>query len=441
MTKALWLATTMLVAAPFTASAQTGGQTAAPVSAAQAPVPTGPASQAPAVDTAQQGVLVFEPAFFASSSPNTALDMIARLPGFGFDPGNTDTRGFAGAAGNVLIDGDRPSSKSDSLDQILQRISADSVERVELIRGGAPGIDMQGRSVIANVVLKRTVQIETVLEANTYLYPDGYFGPLLEASWSRREGDNQLEASFSATTDRTDGTGDGYRAPLQRRRRPDPGRRSGAVGPVPQRPRHGRLAASGRRRQAAAERPGRLVREPEDHRHPHPVRHGPERVRRQRLFGRQHRARRQLVPPLGRTHRDRAGRPAALLQRRQRIPLGQRPEQRRLRRRQILRRDHRPGHPALPPVGPLGLRRRRRGGLQFPRQRHDLCRERRRHPPALRLGEGRGTARRDVRPDDLAAQPQADRSRPPCGSRCRRSASPAAATCRRPSSIPSRACS
>ena len=192
MTKALWLATTMLVAAPFTAAAQT-------------------VAPAPVADTAQQGVLVFEPAFFASSSPNTAFDMIARLPGFGFDMGNTDTRGFAGAAGNVLIDGDRPSSKSDSLDQILQRISADSVERIELIRGGAPGIDMQGRSVIANVVLKRTVQIETVFEANAYFYPDGYIGPLIEGSWSRREGDNQLEASFSATTDRTDSTGDGYR--------------------------------------------------------------------------------------------------------------------------------------------------------------------------------------------------------------------------------------
>ncbi len=193
-TRAVWLATTMIVAAPFAAVAQTG-----------------PAARAPQVDSVQQGVLVFDPAFFADANPDTALDMIARLPGFGLDTGDSDTRGFAGAAGNVLIDGDRPSSKSDNLADILRRISASGVERIELIRGGAPGINMQGRSVVANVVLKRTVQIETVLELNTYAYPDGYLGPLLEASWSRREGDNQLEASFSATTDRTDGTGDGYR--------------------------------------------------------------------------------------------------------------------------------------------------------------------------------------------------------------------------------------
>ena len=73
--------------------------------------------------------------------------MIFRLPGFNLDTGDSGTRGFAGAAGNVLIDGDRPSSKSDSLDAVLRRISAGSVERIELIRGGAPGIDMQGRAV------------------------------------------------------------------------------------------------------------------------------------------------------------------------------------------------------------------------------------------------------------------------------------------------------
>ncbi|WP_269515631.1 TonB-dependent receptor plug domain-containing protein [Brevundimonas subvibrioides] len=193
--RALLLATTAVLAVPIPAGAQTPG----------------PAEPATVGDTPPQGVLIFTPDFFASSGPNTALDMIGRLPGFGLDSGDNDTRGFAGAAGNVLIDGDRPATKSEDLDAILRRISADSVERIELIRGGAPGIDMQGRAVIANVVLKRTVQIERVIEVNSYLYPDGYLGPLLKGSWSRREGDDQLEASFSAGADRTGQTATGYR--------------------------------------------------------------------------------------------------------------------------------------------------------------------------------------------------------------------------------------
>jgi len=199
MTKTILLATTMMA----TTMLLTGG-TASAQSATAIETP-------PQAAASQQGVLVFQPDFFASSSPNTALDMINRLPGFGLDTGNNGTRGFAGAAGNVLIDGDRPSSKSDSLDAVLQRISATNVERIELIRGGAPGIDMQGRAVVANVVLKQAVEVQRVIEVNAYLYPDGYVGPLLKAEYSRREGDNQIEGALSATTDRTDGTGDGYR--------------------------------------------------------------------------------------------------------------------------------------------------------------------------------------------------------------------------------------
>lgn len=195
MTKAIWLAgaaVCVLLSSPAMAQTATG-------------------AGAPVADAARQGVLVFETAFFADARPDTALDMIARLPGFAFESGDSGTRGLAGTAGNVLIDGRRPSTKSDNLDQILRRISAAGVAHVELIRGGAPGIDMQGRSVVANVILIRTVTTERVVESNTYVYPDGHLGPVLSARWSRREGDDQIEGSISGFSDRTDGTGDGFR--------------------------------------------------------------------------------------------------------------------------------------------------------------------------------------------------------------------------------------
>ena len=170
-----------------------------------------PATPAPAA-TDGHGVLVFEPAFFADASPDTVLDMLSRLPGFNLEFGDSGTRGYAGAGGNVLIDGQRPAIKSESLDQYLRRISADAVERIELIRGGAPGIDMQGRSVIANIVVRRTVTTERVIEFNPYIYPNGYIGPLVRGSYSRREGQSQEEISFSATSDqRIDLVGDGFR--------------------------------------------------------------------------------------------------------------------------------------------------------------------------------------------------------------------------------------
>lgn len=176
---------------------------------AQAAAPAAP-SETPivAAESAERGVIAYPPSFFEASRPSTALDMITRLPGFRLDGGD-DARGFAGTAGNVLINGERPTTKSEDIEDILKRISATAVDRVELIRGGAPGIDMQGRTILANVVIKSTVQVEKVANIQTYLYPDGYFGPLLEFQASRRDGINEIEGSLKATIDRTDDSFDG----------------------------------------------------------------------------------------------------------------------------------------------------------------------------------------------------------------------------------------
>jgi len=87
---------------------------------------------------ADSGTILYPASFFDSAHPATANDMITRLPGFSLDTGNS-ARGFAGTAGNVLIDGTRPTAKTDDLQTILTRIPAGDVDRIELIRGGAPG--------------------------------------------------------------------------------------------------------------------------------------------------------------------------------------------------------------------------------------------------------------------------------------------------------------
>src|SRR5690606_35946833 len=77
----------------------------------------------------EDGVLVYPPEFVAAARPNTALDMVQRLPGFSIDQSN-QVRGFSGAVGNVLIDGARPASKNEQLSDILGRIPAGQVERI-----------------------------------------------------------------------------------------------------------------------------------------------------------------------------------------------------------------------------------------------------------------------------------------------------------------------
>jgi hypothetical protein len=155
-------------------------------------------------------VTSYPPSFFDGVRPNTAFDMISALPGFSLDTGG-GVRGFGGAAGNVLIDGERPATKNDSLDQFLQRIPASSVARIDLIRGGAPGIDMQGKTVIANVIRKTDdgLKLTTALQG-TALF-NGKFDYGLRLEGTKRSGDTSFEAGMLLASGADDGTGDGPR--------------------------------------------------------------------------------------------------------------------------------------------------------------------------------------------------------------------------------------
>ena len=96
-------------------------------------------------------------AFFTQYAPRTALDIARRVPGFQLDLGaaqnGVDVRGFAGAAGNVIINGSRPSSKAESLETTLARIPAQRVTRVELGPGDLFGSDYAGKSQVLNIFL------------------------------------------------------------------------------------------------------------------------------------------------------------------------------------------------------------------------------------------------------------------------------------------------
>ena len=73
------------------------------VAYAQEP-PTTPAQQAAAAANSSDRT-AYDAAFFAQFNPQNALDMINQTPGFSLN-GGEDRRGFSGAVGNLLIDGE-----------------------------------------------------------------------------------------------------------------------------------------------------------------------------------------------------------------------------------------------------------------------------------------------------------------------------------------------
>ena len=158
------------------------------------------------------GVTPYVAGFFAAAQPNSAMDMISRIPGFAFD-GGSGVRGYGGAAGNVLIDGQRPATKSESLEDALRRIQAGQVERIDIIRGGAPGIDMQGKTVIANVILRKDVSGQWLFAVADIFYADGRTAPAMRYEGTRKiGGDKTFDWSALAFTYVDDGAGEGPRS-------------------------------------------------------------------------------------------------------------------------------------------------------------------------------------------------------------------------------------
>lgn len=101
----------------------------------------------------------YDAAFFARYAPRTALDVVHRIPGFTLDLGvsgassGQDVRGFAGTAGNVVINGSRPSTKSETLDVYLSSIPASRVKRIEVGAGDLYGADYTSKTQVANLIL------------------------------------------------------------------------------------------------------------------------------------------------------------------------------------------------------------------------------------------------------------------------------------------------
>ncbi|MHA7899741.1 MAG: TonB-dependent receptor plug domain-containing protein [Henriciella sp.] len=96
---------------------------------------------------------IFLPEDFAQFAPLNARDMVERIPGFRLSDsrGQDESRGLGQATENVLINGQRISSKSSSAADILERIPAATVERIELREGAS--LDIPGLSgLVVNVI-------------------------------------------------------------------------------------------------------------------------------------------------------------------------------------------------------------------------------------------------------------------------------------------------
>ena len=111
------------------------------------------------------------PEDFSRFAPRSALDMVRQIPGFSLNDGEGE-RGFGQADTNVLINHRRVSGKSNGPRQALERLSVESVIRLEILDGAS--LDIGGLSgQVLNVVTSSQKQISGRYSYSPRIRPTG----------------------------------------------------------------------------------------------------------------------------------------------------------------------------------------------------------------------------------------------------------------------------
>lgn len=147
--------------------------------------------------------VTFPSAYFSEYAPLTVNDMVNRIPGIelilGSGGGNQSDRGL-GSSAQILIDGKRLAGKANEASSQLDRIAANEVDYIQIIRGSSSDLDVQNSGQIVNIVLLESQSRSSISsEFNATRYADSTFEPGGSLSWSGQSG--KLNYLFSGSVE------------------------------------------------------------------------------------------------------------------------------------------------------------------------------------------------------------------------------------------------
>ena len=154
--------------------------------------------------------VTYPASFFAQYEVVTVNDMLNRIPGIALalnangsgnnrGPNNNANRGLGGDA-QILIDGKRMAGKENEAASQLNRIAANQVEYIEIIRGSSGNLDVTNTGQIINIVLIEQSSRSTIsADVNMTNYRDGSLKSGGSFSYSAQAGMLSYLFSFEAT--------------------------------------------------------------------------------------------------------------------------------------------------------------------------------------------------------------------------------------------------
>ena len=127
--------------------------------------------------SADQSTVVYPASYFDGFYPVSANDMLNRIPGINLAlRGGSSGRGLGAGEGEVLLNGQRTTGKNNEGRDQLNRITANQVDYIEIIRGTSENVDIRSGGQVVNVVLlESSSRSSTTIETETRRARNGTF--------------------------------------------------------------------------------------------------------------------------------------------------------------------------------------------------------------------------------------------------------------------------
>lgn len=157
---------------------------------------------------AEDATVTYPAAFFAQYGVVSVNDMLSRIPGISLalegnqvpSFGNNNDRGL-GATGQILINGKRLAGKANEASSQLDRIAAEQVDYIEIIRGNSGDLDVRNSGQLVNIVLfESQSNSSTAGELGFTHFHDGTVEPTGSISYSTQSGPFSYLVSADVST-------------------------------------------------------------------------------------------------------------------------------------------------------------------------------------------------------------------------------------------------
>ena len=121
--------------------------------------------------------------YFAEFGPVSLLDMLQRIPEAqqilaqstgGNNRQGGGRRGFGAGGDQILINGKRLSGKANNISDTMARVSAGTVQEIQLIRGTVEGLDVQSDGLVINILLEAGISTSTTFWSVGGVYYEGF---------------------------------------------------------------------------------------------------------------------------------------------------------------------------------------------------------------------------------------------------------------------------